>query len=131
MTHIHGPKWLRRAWLAAMLLMLIGAYLSVWVEGGNTELYQLILIGGSNVLTFPAGLIVSLGDAYAAMHIVHWIGPERVENLPGAVAIPMSIFSTAIWEVAMLAAGYFQWFWLVPKVYSRVRDSLREGFRWR
>lgn len=80
MTSIRGPKLLRRAWIAAMLIVLLGAYLSVGVGEGTTELYQWTLIGGSIALTFPSGLIVHLGGSYAAMYIANWVG-RRGSNI--------------------------------------------------
>lgn len=128
-----GPRWLRIAWLAAMVLVLVcGICFAVLGTSGALELSPWILVGGSIVLTFPAGYFVHVGEAYAVMYLVHWLGgSDVVESAPIALRVAMSILSPAIWWLSMVAAGYFQWFWLLPRIYARVRDSLRKGFRWR
>jgi len=113
-----------------MLLMLVGGELSPWVREGNTELVSWIVIGGSIALTFPSGLLLNLVGFYAAMDIVKWIGLARVQHLPAAAEIPMSFLLIVLWETSMLVVGYYQWFWLVPRLYSwsrRILHSRRGG----
>lgn len=119
-------RWFLNIWVALMaampLVLVIGTIRSPDVPVDTALPYFL----GLMTLTFPSGLLVMLGAVYCTPLLDH-----LSDVLPGPLPSLLQVVAFVSLWAAFLAVGYLQWFWLVPRLYSRVRDSLREGFRWR
>jgi hypothetical protein len=100
------------AWCAACATVLVFT-LAVWEPGLNSDAGE-VFAWGMLWLTFPAGLLVPAGIALFA---TYFGATELATSLGGSVGF-------AVAWAGFVLVGYAQWFWLVPKLWRRVR-SLR------
>jgi len=74
------------------------------------------------LLSFPSGIIAllcALAVTFLVIAILGWgiIYFAEMSSIPN---LAMWLAISLQW-LAILAAGYFQWFWLVPRLYRKIR----------
>jgi len=99
-------KLLASLWITIATLLFV-ACLVPFVQTGNAD-YEVFLIYGMTLLTFPIGLPVAFLFAAAQSH------------LPASVSAGLpSAWSLTLFWLLMLIAGYVQWFVIVPTLIRR------------
>jgi hypothetical protein len=109
-------RWLplvgRIVWGGCCACILVGTLKAY--DGTPTSDAEVVLIYGMLVLSFPAGLIVNYGMA----------GISELRNLAMGTYLQTSNTSILLGWVSYVAAGYWQWFVLVPWMYRKAAEWL-------
>ena len=113
-------RWLRVAWLALCLGALAGWWLG-WgfVDGAGERVeHRDLLDAMMGIIAFPAGLLWV------------WVAPglePMAQSATLAAGVPESVWrgygpELLTW-LGATAIGYFQWFWLLPHVFTLRADG--------
>ncbi len=101
-------KLLKGLWIAACLSVLVGTL--YFYDGKELSDVWVFLTMLMLVLSFPVGGLVSLG--HAAVGTIF------------AITIQTSYLSLGFEWLAYFVLGYFQWFWLVPYLASKLKSRV-------
>ena len=104
-------KTLRAIWLAACFVPVLGPWAGLWSwDDESAAVYlSLVLI----LLTFPAGLV--------PFFLAGWTAQIAYQQ-SGSLYLNSAINGLGV--LAIVAAGYCQWFWLVPSMRSRAKGLI-------
>lgn len=106
---IQVVKLIKIAWLLACF----GIGLVFFNTGQFSGEYAVPFIVIMKIVTFPIGYL-----AIYLLRAMMWVFPAATNSdMAGSYYIAM-----ALW-VLMTVFGYFQWFYLVPKIVARVKSS--------
>lgn len=100
---------IKMAWL--LVCFLIG--FSFFNKGHFTGEYTASFLAMMTLVTFPSG--------YVAIYLIRamfWILPAAVnDHMAGSYALALSLW------VLMTILGYFQWFYLIPRILAKIKLS--------
>lgn len=102
-------KMIKLAWL----LTCFGIGVVFFNTGQFSGEYAVLFLIIMKIVTFPIGYL-----AIYLLRAIMWVLPAAaVSDMAGAYYFAMSVW------VLMTVFGYFQWFYLVPKIVARVKAS--------
>jgi len=102
--------FIKLAWIGLSLSIGIPHFLSGQYSGE----YALGFVILMSLITFPIGYLVSFG-----MNLFCWAAFHLFE-----FELPASLMSSIILWFLYTVAGYFQWFYLIPKIYFRLKAMI-------
>jgi hypothetical protein len=119
-VHRLGALSAKVVWLAAMMTAFVW-WVGIWpfgaagaaVDGDGSEH---ILLGATVLiaLTFPLGLLWAL----LVNVLAYMLSAAKLTNLAP------DWFVASFYWLGLVAVGYFQWFWLLPRAWGRAKNSL-------
>ncbi len=103
--------FIKLSWMGLSLSIGIPHFLSGQYSGE----YALGFVIMMSYITFPVGYLVMYGWALLNWASFHFLGYEST----------VSLYHSIILWFLLTIAGYFQWFYLTPKIYNRVKAIIR------
>ena len=102
-------------WIVLSIMSLI--YSLYIYEGKPNDEADLILVLSMLALTFPAGLLYALMFSIVADIFYKYY----------AVVFTVTYTSMVVSWLFLFLLGYFQWFWLLPKIIQKIKNKSGTG----